>query len=153
MTRPLSLLFDVFVLSARVRELLSTALAGMPLRPDEYAVTSALADGGAGTTTALARLLGLPLATAHDYVRGLLARGLAERRRDPRDRRAWLLTLTPEGLAAHRTAGAAFQRAIGEVHRHPGLDPPAAHAVLDVLTEACAAAHDRLREQDTAATS
>ncbi len=149
----LSLLFDAFVLQGRSRDLLALALADAPLRPDEYAFTSALHDGRARSTTALARLLGLPVATAHDAVRALVLRGLVERRRDPRDGRAWLLTLTGEGLAAHRETGAAFNRAIALVHEHLTVPTDEIARALHDLTTACAAATDQLRLDDIAASA
>ena len=40
--RQLSVLFDVFALGQQVRTLLTTAMAGCGLRPDEYAAYSAV---------------------------------------------------------------------------------------------------------------
>lgn len=107
----LSLLFDVFALSQRVRGLLDTAMAGCGLRPDEYAAYSVVFESGPVTMTELARQLGLPVTTAADYVRAMRAREHVRRDPHPRDSRAYLLVLTAAGRQAHRRASNAFDKA------------------------------------------
>src|SRR5678816_2908148 len=109
--RHLSVLFDVFALSQLVRTLVTTAMAGCGLRPDEYAAYSVVFEAGSVTMTELARELGLPVTTAADFVRAMRERGHVRRTPHPADSRSYLLSLTPAGLRAHRKASLAFGRA------------------------------------------
>ena len=109
--RHLSVLFDVFALSQQVRTLVAAALADSGLRPDEYAAYSVVFESRSVTMTDLARQLGMPVTTAADFVRAMRERGHVHRAPHPTDSRAYLLSLTPAGLRAHRKASLAFERA------------------------------------------
>ena len=109
--RHLSVLFDVFAVGQRVRTLVTTAMAGCGLRPDEYAAYSVVFEAGSVTMTGLARELGMPVTTAADFVRAMRERGHVRRTPHPGDSRSHLLTLTAAGLRAHRKAGLAFEKA------------------------------------------
>src|SRR5690349_15738534 len=104
----LSLFFDVFALGHSIGRLLAVAMADSPLTPEDYAIYSAIFEDERITPTALARRLGMPLTTAMDQVARLESRGHARRSPDPRDGRASLITLTAQGLAAHRDANRFF---------------------------------------------
>jgi DNA-binding MarR family transcriptional regulator len=65
----ISLLFDFFVTSQRLRRVLTDALADAGMRPDEYAVYSLLLEKGPLTATEMSEMLGMPLTTVLDYVR------------------------------------------------------------------------------------
>lgn len=108
----ISLLFDVFVLNQRLRTLLSAALAGTGLRPDEYAVYSLLFDIGPLTPTDMSRQMGMPLTTVLDYVRAMKERGHVRRRRHAADGRAFEVRLTASGLRAFHKASAAWNLAL-----------------------------------------
>jgi DNA-binding MarR family transcriptional regulator len=107
----ISLLYEFFVTTQRVRVLLGRAMADAPLRPDEYAVYSLLFDEGPTPPTQMARALGMPLTTLHEYTRAMLSRGHAERAPNPGDRRSYLLSLTRAGIRTHRLAANAFDEA------------------------------------------
>ena len=107
----LSLLWHVFAMGQRVKELLGTAMADSPLSADEYAVYSVLFDDGPTPPTGLARRLGMPPTTMSHYVRAMLDRGHAERQPSARDGRSFSLALTDSGLAIHRAAAAHFNEA------------------------------------------
>jgi DNA-binding MarR family transcriptional regulator len=113
--RRISLLFDVFTVGNRVRALLVQAMAGSGLRPDEYAVYSAVLEVGPLTISELAQVMGMPLTTVSDYVRTMTARGHALRSRNPADSRSYLVSLTEDGVAAHHQAMVAFVDAIDRV--------------------------------------
>lgn len=147
----LSILFDVFVLAQRTRQLLAEAMSSAPLTADEYAIHSAIDHHAPISTSDLARELGMPVTTLHDHVHGLLERGHVERRRDPRDRRAQLLSLSPSGTAAHQRAGRSFDRALAPITEALRLPPDQVRDALRALTEACEAATDTLQLQDAAA--
>jgi DNA-binding MarR family transcriptional regulator len=143
--RHLSLLFDVFALGQRVRSLVSTAMAGSGLRPDEYAAYSVVFESDGITMSAMARELGMPVTTAADYVRAMQARGHLRRDTHPTDSRSYVLALTPDGRRAHRKASAAFQRA------HQALlvaiaprDEDSLRGVVQVLSAGAAAATEAI---------
>jgi DNA-binding MarR family transcriptional regulator len=144
-TTPTSLLFDVFVLGQRARALTADAMRDAGLRPDEYAVYSVVFEEGRVTLTELTRRLGVPLTTAADHVRNILARRHVRGLPHPTDGRASLLTLTASGLRAHRRAAAAFERAHREVSARlgPGVEGRM-RADLQTLAEAVAQAHRSL---------
>jgi len=98
----MSLLFDVFVVNLRLRALLARALSGCELRPDEYAVYSVLFEHGSLTPTQMAALMAMPVTTTLDYVRAMSNRGHIMRARNPADGRSYTVSLTMEGLSAHR---------------------------------------------------
>ena len=100
----ISLLFDFFVTSQRLRRYLTDALAEAGMRPDEYAVYSLLFDNGPLTSTEMADMLGMPLTTLLDYVKSLDRAGHLVRTAHPFDGRAVELSLSRSGLAAQRRA-------------------------------------------------
>ena len=104
-----SVLFDVFVLGQAVRRLLSAAMADSPLRPEEYAVYSAIFELERLTPTAMAIRLGMPLTTVMDHLRVLEGRGHSRRVANPRDARSYLVVLTSAGLRAHAVANRRFE--------------------------------------------
>jgi len=139
--RHLSVLFDVFALGQHVRTLVTAAMAGCGLRPDEYAAYSVVFEAGSVTMTDLARQLGMPVTTAADYVRAMRERGHVRRTPHPTDSRAYLLSLTAAGLRAHRKASAAFTRVNDAYLR--GLAPlteEQSRVVLRQLTDAARSA-------------
>ena len=134
--RHLSVLFDVFALGQLVRTLVTTAMAGCGLRPDEYAAYSVVFEATSVTMTELARELGMPVTTAADFVRTMRERGHVRRTPHPTDSRSHLLRLTAAGLRAHRKASLAFARAheaFLEALADSGLDEDQARALLDRL--------------------
>ena len=137
--REISLLFDVFVLNQRLRPLLTRALVGTGMRPDEYAVYSLLFDVGPLTPTEMARQMGMALTTVLDYVRSMVARGHATRRAHAADGRAFQLRYTAKGLAAFHEASDAWNRALAPLE--PALSIPAKdvrralHALDDAAAE------------------
>lgn len=106
-----SILFETYALGQAVRRLLVVVMAPGPLRPEDYAIYSAIFEPEAITPTDLAARLGMPLTTLMDHLSRLEARGHARRTRSPVDRRSSVVVLTGEGLAAHRAAHALFESA------------------------------------------
>ena len=100
----ISLLFDFFVTSQRLRRVLTDALAGAGMRPDEYAVYSLLLEKGPVTATEMAEMLGMPLTTVLDYLTALDRAGHLVRTAHPFDGRSTELSLNRSGLAAQRRA-------------------------------------------------
>jgi DNA-binding MarR family transcriptional regulator len=100
----ISLLFDFFVTSQRIRRVLSDAMAESGMRPDEYAVYSVLFDKGPLTATEMSEALSMPLTTVLDYLKAISSHGHVDRMPHPSDGRALQLRLTRSGVAAHRRA-------------------------------------------------
>jgi DNA-binding MarR family transcriptional regulator len=104
-----SLLFDLFAASQQVKTLLTRAMAGSGLRPDEYAVYSGLFEFGPISPTELAQVVGMPPTTLSHYIRHMRERRHLVEQRKPTDGRSRALSLSPAGLAAHRRANRAFE--------------------------------------------
>lgn len=106
-----SLLFDLFAASQRVRSLLTSAMDGAGLKPDEYAVYSALVEFEPISPTEIAAVVGMPPTTVSHYIRSMRERGHISEERNPRDSRSRILRLTTGGRRAHRRANHAFEEA------------------------------------------
>ena len=106
-----SLLFDLFAANQRVRSLLTAAMEGAGLKPDEYAVYSALFEFEPISPTEIAAIVGMPPTTLSHYIRAMRERGHLEERRNPQDSRSRVLRLTISGRGAHRRANQAFAQA------------------------------------------
>ena len=142
--RDISLLFDLFAVYQRVTGLVSLALDGAGLDGDEYAVYSVLFDLGPLTATEMAGHLGLPLTTVLDYLRVMDRRRHIVRVRHPADGRARQVRLSPQGLAAHRRASAAWQRMAGLVDSSLGLPVDRVRQSLHALDDAVMAAEEKI---------
>lgn len=99
-----SLLFDFFIVSQRLRRVLTDALAPSGMRPDEYAVYSLLFEKGPLTATEMAELMAMPLTTVLEHVKAMSAAGHIARTAHPFDGRATQLSLNRRGIAAQERA-------------------------------------------------
>jgi DNA-binding MarR family transcriptional regulator len=106
-----SLLFDLFAANQRVRSLLTEAMEGAGLKPDEYAVYSALFEFEPISPSEIAAIVGMPPTTLSHYIRSMRERGHLDERRNPQDSRSRVLSLTIAGRRAHRRANRAFEEA------------------------------------------
>jgi DNA-binding MarR family transcriptional regulator len=104
-----SVLYDVYVLGQAVNEMLIDGLADAPLTPQEYAVYSAIFERGPATPSELSHALGMPAQTMSDWIGLLRERGHAEVRRNPRDGRSQLVSLSASGRGAHRRTNRSFE--------------------------------------------
>jgi DNA-binding MarR family transcriptional regulator len=97
------------------------------IRPQQFAILRALNAGGEAFQQELCQTLGIDSGNMVELVDSLEALGYAQRRRDPRDRRRYLLALTDEG----RSAFAAMSKAVDEYEAR-FLEPlePGERAVL-----------------------
>jgi len=118
----ISLLFDLFVASQRVRRVLAEGMARSGLRPDEYAVYSLLFEKAPLTATEMADLMGMPLTTVLDYLKTMSAAGHLERAAHPSDGRALQLRLSRSGIAAQKRANAHWN--VVRLRLERGLDVP-----------------------------
>lgn len=106
-----SLLFDLFAANQRVRSLLTAAMEDAGLKPDEYAVYSALFEFEPISPTEIAATVGMPPTTLSHYIRAMRERGHLDERPNPQDSRSRVLSLTVSGRRAHRRASRAFDQA------------------------------------------
>jgi DNA-binding MarR family transcriptional regulator len=135
----------VFALGQQVRELLDRTFVTAPLRPDEFAVYSALRLIGATTPAALADELGMGRSTVSNWLRRMEGRGHLRRRRNPADGRSRLVELTPEAVALTEACFPAFSRAITAFLAHLD-DQPALLAALETASTALRAAADEVAD-------
>ncbi|MEV7013943.1 MarR family winged helix-turn-helix transcriptional regulator [Streptosporangium sp. NPDC051022] len=92
---------DVFVLSrlaVDVRRRLTERLAELGMNRWDVAVLAVLADHGPTVQRAVGARLGVDPSDMVEMVERLVTAGRVERRRDPADRRRYVLTPTPQGL-------------------------------------------------------
>lgn len=92
------------VLLRRVQSIhLSTSEGGVRLERSAYGILAKLADEGPQRLGALAASFGLDPSTITRQVQALEELGLAARTTDPKDRRASILDLSPQGLTVLET--------------------------------------------------
>ena len=144
-----SLLFDLFVVSQRVRRVLADGMAGSGMRPDEYAVYSLLFVHGPLTATEMARQLGLPLSTLLDYLKAIDAAGHMERVPHPADGRAIQLALNPKGVRAHFRANQRFEIVRKQVEGSLRMPRSEVRTALQALDDAAASALETRRRLKT----
>jgi len=148
--RGISLLFDVFAVHQRVRSLLARALSRTELRADEYAVYSVLFERGPLTPTQLAASLAMPVTTTLDYLRVMTRRGHVQRARNPADGRSYTVSLTVEGLGAHRRTNAEWNVAVRQLEDALSMPVPEVRAALRALDDAAGAALARFADSEGA---
>ncbi|HVC18732.1 MAG TPA: MarR family winged helix-turn-helix transcriptional regulator [Vicinamibacterales bacterium] len=100
--RPAYLLWRI---AFRSRELLDRALEPLGIRARTFGLLAFLAHVGPVSQQALGQYAGVDASTMVALIDDLEALGVAERRRDPRDRRAYLLQITQAGRRLLETAG------------------------------------------------
>jgi DNA-binding MarR family transcriptional regulator len=135
-----SLLFDLFVTSQRVRRVLADGMAGSGMRADEYAVYSLLFMHGPLTATEMAGQLGLPLSTALDYLKAMDAAGHLVRLPHPGDGRAVQVALNSDGLAAQLRAHGHWEVVRRQVEESLPMPKAEVQAALRALDDAAGAA-------------
>jgi DNA-binding MarR family transcriptional regulator len=101
-------------------------------------------EAGPLTQTDLADRLGMAVTTVADYVRTMVERGHLRKRPHPADQRAALLSLTPEGIRAHRRASRSFEVAARAMSDQ--LAPLKEREARDVLQRLTVSAENALDE-------
>ena len=107
----------------RVRELTNEALKAAGLVTPLYGTLTTLDASGPASQQAIAERLGLSGTAILKTVDRLEADGLVKRRRDPTDRRAYALELTPAGHATLQRARAAITEINGHLDTILGGGP------------------------------
>jgi len=96
--------FWVAKLGWSATKLLMRALEPLGLRPKHYAVLSVLTEEGPRSQQALGEALNIDASTMVALIDDLERDGLAERRRNPDDRRAYAIHSTDAGRSVHKRA-------------------------------------------------
>ena len=151
MANKLSVLFELFVVTQKTRVLLSEAMSESPLTPTEYAVYSLVYDTVRITPTDMAERMGLPVTTLLDHIHEMEARGHTRRFPNPADGRSYLISLTADGLDAHRKAAAHFRQAMSRLLDHLDADETEIRRALVSLGAAAEEALIHLRDSLTRA--
>jgi DNA-binding MarR family transcriptional regulator len=119
----------------------AAALAPLGLHPGQELLVSILSKRGSATQVQLSRIMGVEAPTIAKMVGRLEAAGFAERIADPRDARAKLVSLTPQGADAAAQLGAVWA-GLGDLTAAP-LTPDEAAELTRLLNLVA----DHLREQ------
>src|SRR5436853_7253673 len=104
-----TILFDVFLANQQRQQLITAALEGTELPPEDDPRYVFVGAEGPWRPTDLARRLEMPLTTVLFRLRRLERRGHAERIPNPDDRRSFLIRLTPAGQRMLRKARPRFR--------------------------------------------
>jgi DNA-binding MarR family transcriptional regulator len=139
-------------LGTHAHERFAERLAGLGLHPRHFGMLSHLAAAEGQSQQALSIALGIHRSAMVALVDDLEHRGLAERRRDPVDRRAYTLYLTPPG----RELLAELERAADEEDAEllTALDAPARSQLISSLQRVAesqgltAGVHPKLEPRD-----
>lgn len=110
--KPVSIPFEVWRISRRMRLLLDTELFGTDITPGELGLYSVLY-AGPMTPTEVARHSGIPPTTVSKMLQKIEDRGHLQRERNPADGRSMLVSLTKAGAGFHADAMGAIKRVRG----------------------------------------
>ncbi len=105
------MLLELFRSSLLLNRLITRELAALGVRAELFGLLSLIRAVGPITPTALSAETGIALTTLSDYVQALVDRGHVTREPNPRDRRSYLVTVTPQGEKFLAKAAPAVQRA------------------------------------------
>ena len=121
------------------------------IRPQQFAILTVLGAAGEAFQQELCQALGIDSGNMVELVDGLEARGYAQRRRDPRDRRRYLLAMTDEGRAAF----AAMSKAVDkyDVQFFEPLEPDEQASLVAALAKLFAATPEGQRMRRDRVTS
>ena len=108
-TGPDTILLDLFRTNQVRERVITAALEGLELPPEDYPFYVMIGAEGPWTPTALAGRVEMPLSTVLFRVGRLEKRGHAERIPNPDDRRSYLVQLTEDGQALLRQARPRFR--------------------------------------------
>jgi DNA-binding MarR family transcriptional regulator len=104
-----TILLDLFRTNQVRERLITSALEGLELPPEDYPMYVMIGAEGPWTPTAFAARVEMPLSTVLFRIGRLESRGHAERIPNPDDRRSYLVRLTDEGERLLRQARPRFR--------------------------------------------
>ena len=130
---PSNVLFDAWLVSRSVHQLIDTAIEESGLDADEFAVYSVLASGDGLTPSELAHWMSAATTTVSSYVKRFERRGHIARTPNPEDGRSYRVQLTAAGRDAHRRAGELFAPVLAQTEASLGTQVQNVHAQLLML--------------------
>ena len=130
------ILFQLYGAHQRAGQLVSLALVGTGIAPEDAPLYNVLERAGTLTPTQLGQALGIAPSTITYRTKGLAARGHLERVDNPDDGRSALLKLTPAGLRAWHVVLPDFVAALRAAEDRLEIPHAEAGRVLAALTEA-----------------
>ena len=142
---PSNVLFDAWLVSRSVHQLIDTALEGSGLDADEFAIYSVLASSDAMTPSDLAHWMAAASTTVSSYVKRFERRGHITRTPNPEDGRSYRLQLTATGRDAHRHAGELFTPVLTHTEDTLGTHAQTVHEQLLTLLHTI----DAIRDEHT----
>ena len=107
---------EMYVLVRRIRRVIAqrARMVHPDLSPVAYSMLMALDDSGPRRASDLVDQFDIDKGAVSRQVQSLIELGLVERAPDPEDRRAAILTLTPEGVRRLEAIGVARRRDVNE---------------------------------------
>jgi len=133
----------LLVIAARTGQQLATRrLAPMGLTVQLCGVLNRLAVGPISQHE-LGEQLGIDRTTMVELIDDLEAKGVVVRQRNPADRRAYSIQLTPRGRTVQKRAAIAFDSAAAEFFSP--LEPRERHVLADMMRRLIASADEKLR--------
>ena len=139
---PSNVLFDAWLVSRSVHQLIDVAIEESGLDADEFAVYSVLASGDGLTPSELAHWMAAATTTVSSYVKRFERRGHITRTPNPQDGRSNRLQLTAAGRDAHRHAGELFAPVLTRTENALGTLAPTVHDQLLALLRVVDAIRD-----------
>lgn len=130
------MLFQLYGAYQRAGQLVSQALAGTDIAPEDATIYNVLEREGSMTPTQLGRALGMAPSTITYRTKNLVARGHLERVENPDDGRSSFLTLTSAGLSAWREVLPGFVATLRAAEDRLEIPQVEAGRVLGALTHA-----------------
>lgn len=142
---PSNVLFDAWLVSRSVHQLIDTAIEESGLDADEFAVYSVLVSGDGLTPSELAHWMSAATTTVSSYVKRFERRGHITRIPNAEDGRSYRLQLTAAGRDAHRHAGELFAPVLTHTQEALGTHAQTVHAQLLTLLHTI----DTIRDEHT----
>jgi DNA-binding MarR family transcriptional regulator len=139
---PSNVLFDAWLVSRSVHQLIDTAIAESGLDADEFAVYSVLASSDGLTPSELAHWMAAATTTVSSYVKRFERRNHVTRIPNAEDGRSYRLQLTDAGREAHQHAGALFAPVLTHTEQTLGTHAQTVHTQLLELLRAVDATRD-----------
>jgi DNA-binding MarR family transcriptional regulator len=133
---PSNVLFDAWLVSRSVHQLIDTTIEASGLDADEFAIYSVLASGDGLTPSELAHWMAAAPTTVSSYVKRFERRGHVTRLPNAQDGRSYRLQLTAAGHTAHRHAGELFAPVLTHTEETLGAHAQSVHEQLLTLLRA-----------------
>ncbi len=133
---PSNVLFDAWLVSRSVHQLIDTAIEASGLDADEFAIYSVLASADGLTPSDLAQWMSAAPTTVSSYVKRFERRNHITRTPNAEDGRSYRLRLTAAGREAHQQAGELFAPILKRTEKTLGAGTQKVHTQLLTLLHA-----------------